>query len=271
MTAADPTAVGWDAEAYGTTFAVITSLGTGVLELLAPEPGEHIVDLGCGTGEHAARLAAAGAHVVGIDADKGMLARAAALHPELELRRVDAHRLSPADLPWRRPADAVVSSAALHWMTRPREVALAVYGVLRPGGRFVAEMGAHRNIATVEGAIRQARAELGHDPHVPSPWYFPTAGQYASLLEDTGFRIGLLAQFDRPTPLGAAPEALTEWMRVFGSSLVADLSAAELSAAGARVADLTRDQLWRDGQWWADYVRLRFVAHRPAEAGRMGG
>jgi trans-aconitate methyltransferase len=257
---------GWDAEAYDTSFSVITRLGEGVLELLAPEPGERVVDLGCGTGDLTAWIALAGAQVVGIDADPAMLARAGLRHPGLDFRSADGHTLSAADLPWARPADAVFSSAALHWMTRPREVALAVYGVLRPGGRFVAEMGAAANVATVEEATRRARKDLGLDPDVVTPWYFPTPAGHAALLEDAGFEVDMLHRFARPTPLGGAPDALTDWLRVFGSTLVADLSADQLAAVGERVAAATETRLWRDGQWWADYVRLRFAAHRPEAA-----
>ena len=49
-----------------------------VAELLGPVSGLRILDLGCGTGRHALRLAAAGANVTAVDFSEGMLARARA-------------------------------------------------------------------------------------------------------------------------------------------------------------------------------------------------
>jgi len=169
----------WDPRLYEESFGIITRLGVGLLDLLAPQEGEHILDLGCGIGDLAAQIASSGAHVIGIDSSEAMIRRARELHPSVHFEVGRAEALSSAT-----PLDAVFSNAALHWMMPPEAVAGSVFRALRPGGRFVAEMGGRGNIAAIMGAASQALAEQGIAPEqVRNPWYFPSIGQYASLLE----------------------------------------------------------------------------------------
>ncbi len=250
----------WDAEAYDRTVSIVTRLGAGVLELLAPRPGLRVLDLGCGTGHLTAEIAAAGADVIGIDAAPSMIARARALYPHLrfEVARGEDFALAA-------PVDAVFSNAALHWMTRPAAVAACVARALVPGGRFVAEMGGHGNVATVVAALRQALAEEGVPPAAqPQPWYFPTIPEYAALLEQAGFEVTYMHLFDRPTPLDDCPAGAADWVRLFGGAFLAAVPPARHDAVAARVSALVRPTLYRDGRWFADYRRLRFVAVRRA-------
>ena len=68
----------WSAQRYAETAHFVPTLGAPVVELLAPEPGEHILDLGCGDGVLTERIAAAGATVVAVDAAPDMVAAAQA-------------------------------------------------------------------------------------------------------------------------------------------------------------------------------------------------
>src|SRR5688500_9987195 len=142
---------GWDSTLYDESFGIITQLGAGVVELLAPQPGERIVDLGCGTGGLTAQIAAAGAAVVGVDASETMIARARELYPLLRFEVARGEEFTVAT-----PVDAVFSNAALHWMSPPEAVVTSVLRALKPGGRFVAEMGGKGNIATITGALCRA-------------------------------------------------------------------------------------------------------------------
>src|SRR3954453_22024426 len=146
----------WDSRLYDESFAIITQLGAGVIELLAPRPGERIIDLGCGTGALTAEIAAAGAEIVGIDASEAMIARARELYPQLGFEVARGEDFSVA-----APVDAVFSSAALHWMSPPEAVVASIARALEPGGRFVAEMGGTGNIATIVAAVHTARAGEG--------------------------------------------------------------------------------------------------------------
>lgn len=246
----------WDSELYDESFGVITRLGAGVVDLLAPRPGERILDLGCGTGHLTAQIAEAGADVIGIDAAEAMIIRARELYPRLrfEVARADEFALGA-------PVDAVFSSAALHWMSPPEAVVGCVLRALKPGGRFVAEMGGKGNNATIIGAIYGALREHGVQPEqVHNPWYFPSIGEYAPLLEQAGFEVTFMHLFDRPTPLEDCPNGAADWVRMFGGDFLAPVPAERRARVLERVNELTRPALYREGGWVADYRRLRFVA-----------
>jgi trans-aconitate methyltransferase len=247
---------GWDSRLYDESFRIITQLGAGVVELLAPRPGERIVDVGCGTGALTAQIAAAGAEIVGIDASEAMVARARELYPQLRFEVAKGEEFT-----LKYPVDAVFSSAALHWMSPPEAVAASVARALKPGGRFVAEMGGRGNIATIVGAIYQVLAEEGIPrERVRNPWYFPSIGEYASLLERAGFEVVLMQLFDRPTPLDDCPNGVADWLRMFGGDFLAAVPATRREHFQERVNELTRTLLEREGHWVADYRRLRFMA-----------
>jgi trans-aconitate methyltransferase len=261
-----PAETGWDSTLYDESFGIITQLGAGVVELLAPRPSERIVDLGCGTGGLTAQIAAAGADVVGLDASEAMIARARELYPQLRFEVARGEDFALKD-----PVDAVFSSAALHWMSPPQEVAASVARALKPGGRFVAEMGGKGNIATITGAIYQTLAEEGISrEQVPNPWYFPSIGEYGSLLERAGFEVQLMQLFDRPTPLDDCPNGVADWLRMFGGAFMAAVPAARRAHVQERVNELTRPRLEHKGRWVADYRRLRFVAVKQSISGDAG-
>ncbi|MFN8167830.1 MAG: methyltransferase domain-containing protein [Candidatus Nanopelagicales bacterium] len=256
----------WDAAGYDASFSFVTSYGAVLLDLLAAQPGERVLDLGCGTGHQAAEVAAAGAQVVGVDADAAMLEIARAEHPEVAFVRADGQDADALRAAVDGPVDAVLSNAALHWMPRQDDVVAAVAAVLRPGGRFVAEMGGGANVALTTQAIRAGRAAVGLDPGIASSWTFPTPGEQAARLERHGFDVRLVQCFDRTTPL-AAGSTSADWARMFGAALVADVPDADrarfdaaVDAAAAELGLARRP----DGEpgWWADYVRLRFVGVR---------
>jgi trans-aconitate methyltransferase len=246
----------WDSRRYDESFGIITRLGAGVVDLLAPGPGERILDLGCGTGHLTAQIADAGAEVLGIDADEAMVARARGAYPHLrfEVARGESFALEV-------PVDAVFSSAALHWMSPPESVAACVHRALKPSGRFVAEMGGRGNIAAIIGAVYSALADEGIPrERVHNPWYFPSIGEYAPLLERAGFEVAFMHLFDRPTPLDGCPGGAADWVRMFGGAFLQVAPPEHRERVLARVNDLTGPMLYRDGHWIADYRRLRFVA-----------
>lgn len=244
----------WDARIYDQDFAFVAAYGVELLDWLQPQPAEQIIDLGCGTGELTARIVDSGASVVGLDADAAMIEAARErVGDAAELRVADAHDFSVDE-----PVDAVVSNAALHWMPAPVEVLGCVSDALRTGGRFVAEMGATRNVATITAAVDQACREAGL-PERRWPWYFPSPAQYAAILEDAGLEIRQLDFYDRPTRL-AGPDGLRKWLAMFAGDVLADMSAEAME----RAVQIARPVLWHDDAWWADYRRLRFRAVKVA-------
>jgi SAM-dependent methyltransferase len=243
----------WSPQRYAEAASFVPALGAPVLELLAARPDERILDLGCGDGALTAKIAALGAAVVGVDAAPAMVAAAQA-------RGLDARVLRGQDLPFVGEFDAVFSNAALHWMRPPGAVLTGVHRALRPGGRFVAEMGGHNNTAAIMVALRAVCGRRGVDAARRSPWYFPSAAAWQKKLEAAGFAVDAIAIIPRPTPLPAGIEA---WLDTFAEDFLGALPEADRAAALAEIVELLRPVLVDEtGTWIADYVRLRFRATR---------
>ena len=251
----------WDAGEYDASFGFVTRHGDALVDVLDPQQGERVLDLGCGTGHHAAEIAARGAAVVGMDLDDSMLAKARQAHPGVRFVSADGTDFDLGELGVDEPFDACLSNAALHWMTPQDAVLRNVRAVLVEGGRFVAEMGGAGNIAALDSALHRALAE--HDLagiDVPQN-YFPTIGQQAGALEASGFRVESASWFRRPTPLepGTTP---ANWIQHFRAAAWSQVPHPQRSAVEARVDELAlrgRD-CGNSGRWMADYCRLRFVA-----------
>lgn len=252
----------WDPQRYAQNAAFVAAGGAPLLELLAPRPGEHILDLGCGDGVLTRKLADTGALVTGLDASEPMLISARRAFPELKFEFGSADALT-----YESEFDAIFSNAALHWVPRADDVARGMFRALRPGGRFVAEFGGYGNVQVVRDAVARAAAKLGLQqiPRPFAPWYFPRLGEYGALLEGAGFEVSAAWLFPRPSPMPDSAErrGIAEWLAIFAGSYFAQLSELERAALFDEVARLAEPQLFRDGMWWLDYVRLRVVARRP--------
>lgn len=244
----------WDASLYDSQHAFVWRHGASLVELLAPRPGERVLDLGCGTGHLAAQIAAAGAEVVGLDSDPAMLAKARAAYPHLTFVQADARDFTvPA------PVDAVFSNAVLHWVRPPATVVRCVWQALRPGGRFVAEFGGRGNVRHLMAAIETAIRDCGLTAKLPD-WYFPSIGEYAGLLEANDFEVAGAWLFDRPTPL-TGESGLRDWVAMFCPDAAGAVPLDRREPFFRRLEDAARPALFRDGGWLADYRRLRVVAH----------
>jgi SAM-dependent methyltransferase len=191
----------WDPERYARNARFVADLGAPVVELLAPQAGERILDLGCGDGVLTAKLAAMGCDVVGVDTSR----------PQIEAARklgVDARVMDGENLAFDNEFDAVFSNAALHWMRHPDKVIGGVYRALRPKGRFVAEFGGHGCVATIKKALVEALNRRNINGEAAIPWFFPTVEDYSQRLAQGGFATNYIALIPRPTAL---PGNVTAW------------------------------------------------------------
>jgi SAM-dependent methyltransferase len=243
----------WDPERYERNARFVAELGAPLIELLAPRAGERILDLGCGDGFLTERLAALGCEVVGVDSSPEQVAAA-------QRRGLEAHVARAEALPFVAEFDAVLSNAVLHWVKDAAGAIAAVRRALRPGGRFVAELGGAGCVAKIRAAIGAALARRGLEAERLDPWFFPSAERYRALLEAGGFTVGSLALFPRPTAL---PGDVSGWLETFAEPFLGALPAAERAGAVAEIRELLRPQLFDSERGWsADYVRLRFAATR---------
>lgn len=246
----------WNAELYDNKHAFVSQYGQSVLAILDVKPGERILDLGCGTGDLAKQIHEQGADVIGIDASPDMIAKAKVKYPGLDFRVANG-----ADFHFDQPFDAVFTNAVLHWIHNADGVINSVYNVLNQGGRFTGEFGGKGNNQLMMTAASAVLNKYGYfKGDITVPWYFPSTAEYASRLEAGGFRVTFASHFDRPTLLQDGRQGIAKWFNMFGSSLFQKIPATELPQILNEITDLLQPTNEVDGQWYADYKRLRFVA-----------
>ena len=250
----------WDASRYDSAHSFVWERGRGVVELLDPQPGERILDLGCGTGHLTAQIAESGAEVVGVDSSGDMVRVASENYPSIRFEVADAR-----SLPFGNEFDAVFSNAVLHWVRPPEAVVDSVRSTLRTGGRFVAEFGGENNIRAIMTAVGEALDALeqdGTEVYRPDK-YFPPLDEYVTLLESRDFHVVYSDHFERPTPLDGGEEGMRRWLGMFGWDYLSPLTPSQREEVVAHVENTARSTLYAEGSWTADYWRIRFEAFKP--------
>ena len=243
----------WDPLAYERNGAFVHELAGGVLEWLDPQMGEFILDLGCGDGKLTQRISSSGAHVLGADASMEMVSAARELG-------IEAEQANAENLPFRdQTFDAVFSNAVLHWVRDQNAMMRQVHRVLKPGGRFVAEMGGHGNVAAIHVAFTAILERHGFGDRERGINYYPTTNSYSERLKQHGFVVEQMALIPRPTKL---PESGMEgWLRTFRRGVLEGLPADKRDLVVNETVQLLEPALCDErGGWTADYVRLRFAA-----------
>lgn len=247
----------WDAGLYDSDHSYVQQYGGDLIPLLNPKQGELVLDLGCGTGDLSARIEAGGAQVIGIDSSAEMISKARAKYPQLTFAQMDARSFT---LP--SPVDAVLSNAVLHWIPEKDEVIRSMYRNVKPGGRIVLEFGGKGNVQTMLNALRKILAKHGlHRSAQSQFWYFPSMAEYSTALERGSFKVIQAFDFERPTPLEGS-DGILSWFRMFGNNFFEGVPAAVVERVLSETQALLRPTHFRQGQWYADYRRLRFVAIR---------
>lgn len=243
----------WYPETYARFGAHVVGMARDVLQWLDPQPNEQILDLGCGEGLLTAHIGASGANVVGVDNSPAMVAAARARGITTENGRAES-------LPFASESfNAVFSHNALHWVRGQDAMMSEVRRVLKPGGRFVAEMGGHGNHAPIEVALMAVLARHGYQFQEEWTNYYPAPEPYARRLRQHGFHVERIALIPRPGSLsnGGVKAFLRKFRNGVLETLPESVRETVIEDIEALLAPALRDE---DGNWAGAYVRLRFLA-----------
>jgi len=244
----------WDTELYEAQHAFVWQLGAELIDVLAPQPGERILDMGCGTGQLTHQIAERGADILGVDSSPEMIGQARQNYPRLRFALQDGASMTFVD-----EFDAVFSNAALHWILNAEGAADSMARALRRGGRLVLEMGGRGNIRQIHKAVEAAFRRYSTKP-LPAPRnYFPSLSEYTSILETHGFEVRNAVLFDRPTPL-EGERGMEQWIRQFCNFYLDELPSSSRQTVIDEAVEQLRPCLYNNGQWFADYRRLRVSA-----------
>jgi trans-aconitate methyltransferase len=245
----------WNTELYDGKHSYVFKFGEDVLILLNAKPGEVILDLGCGTGYLTNLIAGSGAHVYGIDNSAKMIEQARLKYHDIKFQVMDA-----VNFTFENKFDAVFSNAVLHWIPEKVKVIECVFNCLKKGGRFVAEFGGKDNVKCIVASIRKILKENGYSQNIGYvDWYFPSIGEYSSILEKQGFRVTSAFHFDRDTFMDEGVDIIN-WIEMFANRIFEGISAVDKSKlTGLIKEDLISTNI-KDGKWFVDYKRLRIAA-----------
>jgi trans-aconitate methyltransferase len=245
----------WDANLYDNNHAFVFSYGEDLISLLKPEEGERILDLGCGTGHLTGQIASRGAEVTGIDNSPEMISKAKASYPGIFFEVMNGKSFS-----FREKFDAVFSNAVLHWIPEAEQAARNIFNCLNDGGRMVVEFGGKGNNGKMLAAMRSVLLQHGyHDLAKINFWYYPSIGEYASLLESVGFRVAFASHFSRKTLLEGS-DGMKNWFKMFGANFFSGIDEREEDDMLSEIESSLRLTHLEDEKWYADYMRIRVVA-----------
>lgn len=246
--------IDWDSQNYSKHFSYVADYGRALIDMIECKDGMTCLDLGCGTGRLTSQLKEAGLDVIGMDDSEQQIRKAREDHKEIRFVQGNA-----CDFTLEEPKNIVFSNAVFHWIDKERQPDMlrCVYRALKSGGQFVFEMGGKGNNALIHGSLRRAFERRGLPYQLP--FYFPSIGEYASLMEEAGFLVRTALLFDRKTKLDGQ-NGLYDWIKMFVKTPFEGISAAESEAITREAVEELRPRLCEDGVWYADYVRLRCKA-----------
>ena len=240
----------WNPNTYNQHTAFVSELALPVVDLLAPQPGELILDAGCGEGTLALEIQRRSADVIGVDMSAEMVVAT-------RDNGIEAQLASVTDLPFVNKFDAVFSNAMLHWVKDAKGAITQIARSLKPNGRFVAEFGGEGNAHHLVDAMKRVFDMHPEWGAFENPWYFPSIEEYSALLRSARFTIDSIERIPRPTPI----DGIVHWLDVFANGITKELSPEQFTVFKQECQEIARPTLYneKDG-WMVDYVRLRVKA-----------
>lgn len=248
----------WDTNLYNKKHGFVHQYGADLIDLLQPKPGDRILDLGCGSGQLTAKIAESGASVIGIDSSVEMIQAAKNLFPGQEFDVMDATSFSFAE-----PFDAIFSNAVLHWVKDQQKAVNCMFRSLNQNGKLVLEFGGKGNVNTIVEALKRSLRKRHLEENASSDiWFFPSISEYTSLLEHSGFEVSLAELYARPTKLDSRESGIMDWLEMFGTHFLKRLTPEIKNDLLEEVQEELRASCFVNGQWYADYKRIRIIAHK---------
>ncbi|MAZ28388.1 MAG: SAM-dependent methyltransferase [Cytophagaceae bacterium] len=246
----------WNARLYNEKYNFVYAFGESLIDLLDPQPDERILDVGCGSAQLTAQIAVKAQEVVGLDASAEMIEDAKQRYPQ-----IDFHVMDASSFKFDKPFDKIFSNAALHWVLDAKGAVRCMADHLKQNGKLVLEMGAKGNVQSIVAALREVLTARGFLAQAKfQQWYFPSVGEYTSLLEKHGFEVNMALCFDRPTPLADKATGIKDWLTMFGAAFLTGVPENEKEAIRAEVQKMLEPTLLKGDTWLADYKRLRIMA-----------
>lgn len=244
----------WNPKLYDNNHSFVSDYGSSLIELLNPKSDEDILDLGCGTGDLANQIYIKSLNVVGIDKSRQMINQANKKYPNITFSVQDIINFS-----YSQPFNAIFSNATMHWIKQPEKALKNIYKYLKTGGRFVAEFGGKHNVQTITNEViyQMRKLNINYD-YEQFPWYFPSIGEYTTLMEEIGFTVIFAEYFDRPTPL-VGEEGLSNWINMFSNRMFENLKENTKRTIIKNVENNLKPILHDGNQWVADYKRIRVI------------
>jgi len=182
-------------------------LGENVLARLPLTGSERVLDAGCGSGRVTEQLVERLPYgvVVALDGSPAMLEQArrrlGRFGPRVAYVVADLREPLVRTGPLAEPVDAILSTATFHWVPDQDALFRELAGILRPGGRLVAQFGGRGNIASIQAIL----VTLGDG--WPGPWSFAGPDETRASLEAAGF--GEVEAWLQPEPTALEPGELT--------------------------------------------------------------
>lgn len=270
----------WSSEKYKNAAGFVPQLTTKVVQYLSPQPDDSILDIGCGDAQLTSVIAqhvTGSGKILGLDASPSFIetARSNNKSSNSQYELQDCTRLgehASIDGSW----DKVFSNAAMHWILRNPDTRVSFFHdinkALKPGGKFVFEMGGKGNVPEVQTAFTAALTTVGglsiEKAREASPWFFPSADWMSATLAQAGFNVEVCELEYRPTKLTAETQdgsgGIEGWVRLMGAQFLEAVEQGKRDEVVRKVCEWIDGVIRReeDGSKWMGYVRLRAVARK---------
>ena len=247
----------WNADTYAKDFSFVHQYGNGVLELIDTSNAKTAIDLGCGSGALSGKLRDMGFDVTGIDSSPEQLAIARRDFPDINFIEADV-----VSFKVEKPADVIFSNAVFHWIDKDKQLDMlhSINASLANGGQLVFEMGGYGNNKLIHRELRKAFER--HDLEYRMPFFFPSIGEYSAMIEKEGMLVTYAVLFDRPTAL-KGDDGMASWISMFIRTPFEGVDEETENEIIDEAVKNLRNDLFKDGIWYSDYVRLRMKAIKP--------